>query len=284
MTAPDALPRDADTLPKLLLRNARDRGGEIALREKEFGIWQSITWAGYAERVRNFARGLVELGLKKGEVLAVLGDNRPEWLIAQLAAQAIGARSLGVYQDSVALEVHYLIEFSGARFVIAEDQEQVDKLLEVRDEQSGSDGHGHHGLAGVIYYDPRGLASYPRDVLLGFPEVEEIGRSAASATEADFESWVAATRADDVALLSTTSGTTGKPKLAMLSHRNLLAMAHSFVSIDPMRSDDEFVSFLPLAWIGEQMIGGACGLLVGFALNFPRSRRRATGHREIGRT
>ncbi len=282
MSVADALPRDADTMPKLLLKNARERGGEIALREKEFGIWQSFTWARYAERVRNFARGLVELGLKRGEIVAVLGDNRPEWLIAQLAAQSIGAPSLGVYQDSVALEVRYLMEFSGARFVIAEDQEQVDKLLEVWDELSG-DGDGDHAVTNVIYYDPRGLGSYPQDFLLGFPEVEEIGRSAASTTEADFESWVAATEADDVALLSTTSGTTGKPKLAMLSHRNLLAMAHSFISIDPMRSDDEFVSFLPLAWIGEQMIGAACGLLVGFALNFPEEPETVQQDiREIG--
>ncbi len=283
MSATDALPPDADTLPKLLLKNARERGEEIALREKEFGIWQSFTWARYAERVGNFARGLVELGLKRGEIVAVLGDNRPEWLIAQLAAQSIGARSLGVYQDSVALEVRYLMEFSGARFVIAEDQEQVDKLLEIWDELSGNGGRGDHAVSKVIYYDPRGLGSYPHDFLLGFPEVEEMGRSAASSTEADFESWVEATEADDVALLSTTSGTTGKPKLAMLSHRNLLAMAHSFISIDPMRSDDEFVSFLPLAWIGEQMIGAACGLLVGFSLNFPEEPETVQQDiREIG--
>ncbi len=283
MSGTDTLPRDADTLPKLLLKNARERGGEVALREKEFGIWQSFTWARYAERVCSFARGLVELGLKRGEIVAVLGDNRPEWLIAQFAAQSIGARSLGVYQDSVALEVRYLMEFSGARFVIAEDQEQVDKLLEVWDELSGSDGDGDHAVVNVIYYDPRGLGSYPHDFLLGFSEVEEIGRSASSSTEADFESWVAATEADDVALLSTTSGTTGKPKLAMLSHRNLLTMAHSFNGIDPMQSDDEFVSFLPLAWIGEQMIGAACGLLVGFALNFPEEPETVQQDiREIG--
>lgn len=283
MSAPEALPRNADTLPKLLLKNARERGDEVALREKEFGIWQSLTWVDYAERVRSFARGLVELGLKKGEIVAVLGDNRPEWLIAQLAAQSIGARSLGVYQDSVALEVRYLMEFSGARFVIAEDQEQVDKLLEVWDELSGGDGSGDHRVESVIYYDPRGLGSYPHDFLLGFPEVEEIGRSATSNSDADFESWVVATESDDVALLSTTSGTTGKPKLAMLSHRNLLEMAHSFVSIDPMQSDDEFVSFLPLAWIGEQMIGAACGLLVGFALNFPEEPETVQQDiREIG--
>ena len=270
---------DADTLPKLLLRNARERGQDVALREKEFGIWQSLTWAEYAVRVRNFARGLVELGLKRGEIIAVLGDNRPEWLIAQLAAQSIGAHSLGLYQDSVASEVQYLMEFSGARFVVAEDQEQVDKLLEVWDQLN----RGDHEVAKVIYYDPRGLGSYPHDFLLGFPEVEEIGRSASSSEEADFDRWVDATTADDVALLSTTSGTTGKPKLAMLSHRNLLTMSHSFVSIDPMHSDDEFVSFLPLAWIGEQMIGASCGLLVGFALNFPEEPETVQQDiREIG--
>ena len=273
---------DADTLPKLLLRNARERADEAALREKELGIWQSFTWAQYAERVRNFARGLVELGLERGDIVAVLGDNRPEWLIAQLAAQAVGARSLGVYQDSVASEVRYLIEFAGARFVVAEDQEQVDKLLEVWDELAAAEG-GERRIEKVIYYDSRGLGAYPHDFLLDFSEVEKIGRSAASSTEDDFARWVEATTADDVALLSTTSGTTGKPKLAMLSHRNLLTMAHSFQSIDPMQSDDEFVSFLPLAWIGEQMIGAACGLLVGFTLNFPEEPETVQHDiREIG--
>ncbi len=281
MTAALDLPPDADTLPKLLLRNARERGSEAALREKEFGVWQSFTWAQYAERVGNFARGLVELGLERGDIVAVLGDNRPEWLIGQLASQAVGALSMGVYQDSAASEVQYLVDFADARFVIAEDQEQVDKLLEVWDRLGGA-GAGR-GIVNVIYYDPRGLGSYPHDFLLAFSEVEKIGRSATGSTEADFEGWVAAATADDVALLSTTSGTTGKPKLAMLSHRNLLTMAHSFQSIDPMRSDDEFVSFLPLAWIGEQMIGASCGLLVGFTLNFPEEPETVQQDiREIG--
>ena len=283
MTALVELPPDADTMPKLLLRNARERGNEAALREKEFGIWQSFTWAQYAERVGNFARGLVELGLERDDIVAVLGDNRPEWLIAQLASQAVGARSLGVYQDSVASEVQYLVEFAGARFVIAEDQEQVDKLLEVWDELSGAANENGQGIANVIYYDPRGLGAYPHDFLLSFSEVERIGRSAPNSTADDFERWVEATTADDVALLSTTSGTTGKPKLAMLSHRNLLTMAHSFQSIDPMQSDDEFVSFLPLAWIGEQMIGAACGMLVGFTMNFPEEPETVQHDiREIG--
>ncbi len=282
MTPVVELPPDADTLPKLLLRNARDRAGGIALREKEFGIWQTLTWAEYADRVRNFARGLVELGLKQGDVVAVLGDNRPEWLIAQLAAQAVGALSLGVYQDSVASEVQYLVKFAGARFVIAEDQEQVDKLLEVWEGLSGGQ-EDDEGVLRVIYYDPRGLGAYPHDFLLGFPEVEEAGCNAGASEPGDFDRWVASTAADDVALLSTTSGTTGKPKLAMLSHRNLLTMAQSFHSIDPMQSDDEFVSFLPLAWIGEQMIGGACGLLVGFAMNFPEEPETVQADiREIG--
>ncbi len=275
------LPSGADTLPKLLLRNARERGDEVALREKEFGIWQSFTWSDYADRVRHFARGLVELGMRRDEVLAVVGDNRPEWLIAQLAAQSLGALSMGVYQDSVASEVRYLVEFAGARFVIAEDQEQVDKLLEVWEDLQRAE----RPVARVIYYDPRGLGSYPHDFLLDFAEVEDLGRAALSggASDDEFEGWVEATSPDDVALLSTTSGTTGKPKLAMLSHRNLLSMAHSFISIDPMHSEDEFVSFLPLAWIGEQMIGAACGLLAGFALNFPEEPETVQQDiREIG--
>ena len=246
------------TLPQLLLHNSERFGERTALREKEFGLWQRTSWAEYAERVTAFALGLQELGLEAGDRIAILGDNRPEWLIAELAAQSMGGLSMGVYQDSVATEVQFLLEFSGARFVVAEDQEQVDKILEVQESLPA--------VEKVIYYDPRGLRSYPHEVLMGFPEVEELGRRQ---DPERFRRAVASTKPDDIALLSTTSGTTGKPKLAMLTHRNLITMAESLQATDEMLEADEFVSFLPLAWIGEQMTSVACGLLVGFAVNFP---------------
>ena len=251
----------ADTLPKLLVRNAERAPRETALREKEYGIWQAITWEQYRNRVRRFALGLVHLGLERGDRIAILGDNRPEWVIAELAAQAAGALPVGVYPDSVVAEVEYILATSAARFVVAEDQEQVDKILELRDRLPH--------LAHVIYHDPRGVRAYGDAGLLDFADVEAMGETHAREHPDAFARSVAATRADDVAVLGTTSGTTSQPKLAMLSHRNLLSMAQRLQQVDPMVRGDEFVSFLPLPWIGEQMVTMSWGLSVGFTVNFP---------------
>jgi long-chain acyl-CoA synthetase len=250
-----------ETLPSLLVHQARTRAESIAFREKAFGIWQPTTWAEYLRRVRAFALGLRALGLEHGDRVAIVGDNRPEWVIAQLSTQAMGAVSIGVYQDSVAEELRFLLAFASARFVVAEDQEQVDKVLEIQDHLPT--------LQGIIYHDPRGLGGYDDKLLLAFADVEERGRELAREQPSLFDDELARLSGNDVAVLSTTSGTTGKPKLAILTHANLLAAARSFHQADPMTPDDEFVSFLPLAWIGEQMLSISCGLQVGFTLNFP---------------
>ncbi|MDX1394475.1 MAG: AMP-binding protein [Gemmatimonadota bacterium] len=263
------------TLPGLLLRHASARGGETALREKEHGIWQSITWAEYAERVRAFSLGMRELGLDGGDRVAIIGDNRPEWVIAELAAQSAGAISMGIYQDAVAEEVRHVLEASGARIVVAEDQEQVDKVLEIRD--------GMPWLEHIIYYDPRGMFGYKAAGLLGFPDVEALGRRAHDASPGAFEAGVEALDPDATALLGTTSGTTSRPKLAMLSHANLIAMARQWAEVDRFDADDEFVSFLPLAWIGEQMVSVSSALLAGFAVSFPEETSTVRRDlREIG--
>ena len=242
------------------------------MREKEFGIWQSISWREYTERVKDFSLGMRELGLERGDRVAILGDNRPEWLIAEMATQSAGAISMGVYQDSVAEEVKFLIEFSGARIVVAEDQEQVDKLIEVWDELPS--------VEKIVYYDPRGLTNYPHDYLMAFEEVEALG---VSKDPKSFYDRVDEGKPSDIALLSTTSGTTGKPKLAMLSHNNLVSMAEKLQDADPMEPSDEFVSFLPMAWIGEQMTTVSCGTLVGFVANFPEEPETVQDNiREIG--
>ncbi len=263
------------TLPGLLASHADRRPGEVALREKEFGIWQEITWAEYLGRVRAFALGLTELGVERGDRVAIIGDNRPEWVIAELAAQAGGVLPLGLYQDSIAGELERMLKAAEARVIVAEDQEQVDKVLEVRG--------GLPGLQFIIYYDPRGMYGYEAPGLMSFEEVEALGDRAQRRSPAEFDRRLAALRPGDTALLCTTSGTTSIPKLAMLSHENLLAMAAQLRSVDAMNPGDEFVSFLPLAWIGEQMVAVASGLLAGFTVNFPEEAATARRDmREIG--
>ena len=264
-----------DTLPDLLIRQARERGDSVALREKEFGIWQSLTWSDYLERVRNFSLGLVALGLERGETVAIVGDNRPEWVIAQLAAISAGGVSMGIYQDCVASEVQFLAHFADATFLVAEDQEQVDKYLEARE--------GLPKIRRVIFYDQRGMRGYDDDVLVEFSEVEKMGAKLAAEKSGLFESTVDSLKAEDIALFATTSGTTGKPKLAMLSHQNLIAMAKSFQQIDPVSADYAFLSLLPLPWMGEQMLAISMSLLVGFAVNFPEEPETVPENlREIG--
>ena len=263
------------TLPARLAHHAARRPGGVALREKEFGIWQEITWAEYLARVRRFSLGLTELGLEAGDRIAIIGDNRPEWVIAELASQTAGMLPLGLYQDAIADELARLLEAAEARVIVAEDQEQVDKVLEVRERLPG--------LEYIVYYDRRGLYGYQAPGLLSFEEVEALGDRLHARSPTEFARRLAAVRPGDIALLSTTSGTTSVPKLAMLSHENLLAMASQFHSVDAMRVDDEFVSFLPLAWIGEQMMAVASGLLTGFTVNFPEETGTARPDtREIG--
>ena len=264
-----------DTLPGLLAHHAARRPGQVALREKEFGIWQEITWTEYLGRVSAFSLGLSELGVERGDRIAIVGDNRPEWTIAELAAQAGGVLPLGLYQDSIAGELARMLEAAEARVIVAEDQEQVDKVLEVRDKVPG--------LEYIIYYDSRGMYGYEAPGLMSFEEVEALGDRAHRRSPEEFGRRVAALKPGDIALLCTTSGTTSVPKLAMLSHENLIAMASQLRTVDAMNPGDEFVSFLPLAWIGEQMIGVASALLAGFTVNFPEEAATARmDMREIG--
>jgi long-chain acyl-CoA synthetase len=269
-TLPEISP--SDTLPKLLLRNA-DRFGDskIALREKEFGIWQSFTWQDYLDHVRDFCLGLVSLGLQKDDKIAIVGDNRPEWVFAELAAQCAGAVPLGIYQDSTSKEVGYVIDHSDAKFVIAEDQEQVDKILELKESIPK--------VRKVIYTDPKGMRNYQDEMLLDFREVEDLGRDQHNRDPNKFSEMVEATTGDDLALIAYTSGTTGFPKGSMLSHNNMLRMAYNLIQVDPKFEDDEYVSFLPLPWIGEQMMGVASAMLVGFTVNFPEEPDTVTENR-----
>ncbi|MFP4168760.1 MAG: AMP-binding protein [Desulfonatronovibrionaceae bacterium] len=258
------------TLPRLLLRQAESNPDSTALREKEWGIWQTYTWEEYKTAVAEFAAGLAKLGIDRGDIIILIGDNRPEWLWAELGVQALGGMALGLYQDSSADEVEYIFRLTEARLVVAEDQEQVDKMLEIREKTN---------LEHIIYHDPRGLSSYTAEGLFSFDRLRGMDRDGAK----KFPARVEKIAPEDPALVVTTSGTTGRPKLAVLSHRNLLAMACNLGRVDPKYRTDEFVSFLPLAWIGEQMMAAASALYYGFCVNFPEEPDTVqTDIREIG--
>lgn len=259
------------TLPRLLLDNSRTRPRRTALREKSYGVWQPFSYAQYWDITAEFAAGLNALGLGRGDVIVIIGDNRPEWLWAQLAIQGLGGVSLGLYQDSPAEEIGYVFELSKARLVVAEDQEQVDKILAIK--------AGLPHLEYIVYHDPKGLCAYDEPGLKSFDQIRELGRD----TAGQFEKWISQVSPDDTALIATTSGSTGRPKLAMLTHKNLLSMAWNLGLSDPKRETDEFVSFLPLAWMGEQMMAVSSALLFGFCVNFPEEPDTVQENiREIG--
>ncbi|MFN3742332.1 MAG: long-chain fatty acid--CoA ligase [Anaerolineales bacterium] len=264
-----------ETLPQFLYEHAQRTPNKAALRERLYGIWQTMTWRQYYEHVKYFALGLVSMGLQPQETIAIIGDNRPEWLIAELAAQAVGAKSVGVYQDSIASEVTYILNHADVTFVVVEDQEQVDKILEIWPQLKG--------VRKVIYYDPKGLRNYTEEFLMYFPQVEALGREYEKEHPGWFEERLAQGRGEEIAILSTTSGTTANPKLAMLTHKSMISMGRNLMKVDPLTPNDNFVSFLPLAWIGEQMMVMSCGLQVGFTINFPEEPETVQHDlREIG--
>lgn len=264
-----------ETFPQFLSQHAKQTPDKVALRLRDYGIWQAVTWKQYYEHVKYFALGLVSLGLKPEQTIAIIGDNRPEWVIAELAAQSAGAKSIGLYQDSVVGEMIYIFNNADVSFIVVEDQEQVDKILEMWDQL--------HGICKVIYYDPKGLRSYTEEFLMYFPDVQELGRKYEHENPGWFEERVEQGQETDLAILSTTSGTTGNPKLAMLTHRSMISMGKNLMSIDPLTPKDEFVSFLPLPWIGEQMMVFSCGLQIGFTVNFPEEPETVQHDlREIG--
>ena len=267
-----------DTFPKLLVRNAETFGDrKVAMREKEFGIWQEFSWKEYHEHVKYFSLGMVSLGLQAGDKVAIIGDNRPEWVWGEVAAQAAGAVPLGLYQDSTLKEVSYIIDHSDASFVLAEDQEQVDKILDMKEQLPK--------VRYIIYSDPRGMRGYKQPFLLDFKEVENFGRELEQRDPGLFAKNVAAAKYEDLAFICYTSGTTGFPKGAMLSYRNFLSMAANLMEVDNKFEKDEFVSFLPLAWIGEQMMCLSSALLTGFTVNFPEKPETVQENiREIGPT
>jgi long-chain acyl-CoA synthetase len=250
----------AETFPKLLRLNAREHGGEIALREKDLGLWRIFTWNDYQTRVRDFALGMVELGLGRGDVIGIIGDNRPDWVAAEIATHAIGAMSLGLYRDVLDEEAAYLLSYGEAKLVFAEDEEQVDKLLALADRAPN--------LRHIVYSDPRGMRKYDDPRLMEAEKLAAMGRDRATREPGLYDRLVDATNGEDVAILCTTSGTTANPKLAMLAAGRVLKHCATYLAFDPKGPDDEYVSVLPLPWIMEQVYALGKGLLCRMKVNF----------------
>ena len=276
MTA-DATTRAHDTFPKLARANAQQFPERIAIREKDYGIWQSTTWRDYLAQARAIALGLASLGFVRGDKVAIVGDNRPQLYWAVLATQALGGVPVPLYQDSSEKEMEYIVDHAGARFAIVEDQEQVDKLLALRARCLR--------LETIVYDDPRGLRSYSETCLMSLAELQEAGRKFEIGHPAYFDDEIAKGRGDDVAIICYTSGTTGTPKGAMLSHENLIVTARNAAEFEGLRSDEEILSYLPMAWVGDHVFSYAQAIVVGFAINCPESAATVRHDlREIGPT
>jgi len=279
---PTALPTPTDlpaptTLPRLLRRNAATMAGRPAIREKSRGIWQTFTWAEYERQVREFALGLAAYGFRRGDKLAVIGDNRPRLYWAQLAAQCLGGIAVPMYQDAIAAEMAYVLNHAEIRVVVAEDQEQVDKILSLKARLPYLDL--------VVYDDPRGMRHYATAAVEPFERVQAAGRDFAGAHAGFVDGEIDHGRPEDVALLTYTSGTTGHPKGVMLSHANLLEAAEGFVAAEDIRPTDDILSYLPMAWIGESLFSLVLTLLVGFTCNCPeRPQTVQRDLRELGPT
>ncbi|RMG93896.1 MAG: long-chain fatty acid--CoA ligase [Chloroflexi bacterium] len=252
----------AQTIPQYFLLQAKKYGAnKIALRQKEFGIWREFTWQDSYEQVRDFALGMIVLGLQRGDHVATVGDNDRQYLWAYIGIQAAGAAVVGLYTDSTPNEMAYVIDHSDAAFVLAKDQEQCDKMLEIRDKIPR--------VKKVIYWDERGLWNYNEDWLISFEEVQALGRELAQKEPTRFETEVALGKGSDLATLCYTSGTTGLPKGVMLTHENLLYSNKAYLDVDPRYDTDNHVSFLPMGWIAEPVLGIAPHVYAGMIMNFP---------------
>ncbi|MBV8934434.1 MAG: AMP-binding protein, partial [Alphaproteobacteria bacterium] len=268
---------NAMTLPQLLRHNAEQMAARPAMREKNHGIWETFTWAQYWQEVRDFALGLAAHGFRRGDKLAVIGDNRPRLYWAQLAAQCLGGTAVPTYQDSIAGELIFVLDHAEVSVVVAEDQEQVDKIRSLQTELP------HLEL--VVYDDPKGLQHYLSAGLKSFADVQAAGREFGDAHPGYVEAEIDGGDPDDLALLTYTSGTTGRPKGVMLSHANLLSSAQGFVAAEDIRATDDLLCYLPMAWIGDSLFSLVLTLLVGFTCNCPeRPQTVQRDLRELGPT
>ncbi|MEM7041228.1 MAG: AMP-binding protein [Pseudomonadota bacterium] len=263
-----------DTLPKLLKLNAERWPDDVATREKDFGIWKRYSWADTYARVCELASGMLALGIARGDVIGVIGRNRPHWVWAELAGHSVGGLSLGIYEDSLGKEVSYLLDYGEVKLLFAENEEQADKLLDIADDLPS--------LKWIVYNDERGMRKYDDPRLISRAALIDKGKSVDGA---HLDQAIAEGNGDDVAILCTTSGTTSNPKLAMLQHRRFLEHIAAYLRADPREPTDEYMSLLPMAWIMEQVYAVAMPLICRIRVNYPEDQSTAMHDlREIGPT
>lgn len=265
------------SIPALLNRNVAQFGDRPAYREKEFGIWQSWTWAEAAEEIEALALGFLELGVAEGDFIAIIGRNRPYFYWTMVAAQSVGAVPVPVYQDSAAEEMAYVLGHCGAKYVVAEDQEQVDKVIDVQDQLTEFDQ--------MIYLDPRGMRKYDHGKLHQFSKLQDQGRAAKSSRMSELSARQGKLTYDSTCVMLYTSGTTGKPKGVVLSNRNIIESAKNACEFDDLKHDEEILAYLPMAWVGDFIFSIGQAYWSGFCTNCPESAdTMMTDLREIGPT
>ena len=262
-----------DTFPKILRNNALIYKGKPSVREKEYGIWQTLTWDVFYKRALILAKGLKDTGLKRGEKIAIIGDNRPNLYLSIAAAQILGAIPVPCYQDSVADELQYILEHAEVKIAIVENQEQVDKLLEIKDKLPL--------LKSIFYDDPRGLDNYQKTDALALDNILNLDNEADISLDEDID----ATAKDDISIMLYTSGTTGRPKGVLLSYYNIISVTSIACEMENTSFNDEVVAYLPMAWVGDNIFCVAQSYISGFCINCPESRDTlTTDMREIGPT
>jgi len=269
----------APTFPRLLLAHAEAQPEAPAMREKDLGIWQTWSWSAVAQEVRETACGLASLGFRPFDNLAIVGANRPHLYMAAVAAQSLRGVPVPLYQDAVAGEMVFMLQDAGIEFVIVEDQEQVDKLLECREMQQGK----QPGIRYIVYDDPKGLRHYDQPGLMSHEQLRALGREFDKANVGYYDRAVASGEATDVGVILYTSGTTGRPKGVCQTHASFIAAGRGGVETDRLGPGDNIMSYLPMAWVGDHLFSVAQWLVGGFTLNCPESSETVMNDmREIG--